>query len=867
VSDLRRPRLSLDGEWRFIADPERVRTATDLEDGDPIHVPGCWEAQVDRPYKIVTGWYHREIEVPADWEAGRIVLRFGAVMYGCDVFVDGSRIGGHEGGYTSFSIEATQALRPGVRHELAIRVVNPLNALDEYPAFSVEQLALAEELEPDLPLSEAPAGKQTWYSSHSGLWQSVRLERTHPTALDRLSIRANPVTGEVELGWRLEVGRASDAAGLELELDVLDPEGRSVATDRLAVTTDSGSVTLTVAEPRAWDIGRPVLYSLEATLLERGRPVDVATDRFGFREIHTAEGRIWLNGRPVYMLGALDQDFYPDTIATPPSRAFLDEQMRLAREMGINLLRCHIKVPDPAYLDAADEAGILLWCELPNWTHFSSVSATRGRDTLERMVATMGNHPSIVIWTIINEDWGTRVRWEARDRMWLRETYDWLKALDPTRLVVDNSACETPQTPNFHVRTDLADFHLYYLAPDNAARWRSSIDDFAKRPAWLWSPHGDSMERGDEPLVLSEFGGWGLPRIDPLLADRRREPWWFSTGNRYYRPTGIRRRFTAYGLDRLWPTLDDLAVATQWHQFEGLQFEICQMRRHGSIQGYVITELTDLYWEANGLLDIRRRPKAYHDRLAALNSADFVSADLPRRDLCSLEPLDAGITVSAYADEPPARGRVEWRLEIDGMDAVEGRLDVDPWPEADARVVGRIRADVGDVTRTADARLVLRLVAEDGRERASDAIRLAVLPSSIRETYDPLRVAVNDPLAIAGVEERVRSLGHRVVAPDDAQLIVTTELTAPILRRADEDGARVLVLVRTREALRDSQDLARRVSVVLRKYPVAGAPGQRSPWEGDWVSGFSWLLPDVIRTCRSATPSTSPTRRSSRTTS
>src|SRR3954451_18335614 len=301
--------------------------------------------------------------------------------------------------------------------------------------------------------------------------------------------------------------------------------------------------------------------------------------------------------------------------------------MRLAREMGVNLLRCHIKVPDPAYLDAADEAGILLWCELPNWTHFSSISASRGRARLERMGATMGNHPSIIIWTIINEDWGTRVRWEARDRMWLRETYDWLKALDPTRLVVDNSACETPQTPNFHVRTDLADFHLYYLAPDNAARWRSSIDDFAKRPAWLWSPHGDSMERGDEPLVLSEFGGWGLPRIDPLLADRRREPWWFSTGNRYYRPTGIRRRFAAYGLDRLWPTLDDLAVATQWHQFEGLQFEICQMRRHGSIQGYVITELTDLYWEANGLLDIQRRPKAYHNRLAGLHAPDAGVAD------------------------------------------------------------------------------------------------------------------------------------------------------------------------------------------------------------------------------------------------
>jgi hypothetical protein len=845
VSELRRPCLSLDGEWRFVADPERLRTATDLPEGDPIQVPGCWEAQVDRPYKIVTAWYHREVEIPDDWEPGRFAIRFGAVMYGCDVYVDGQRVGGNEGGYTPFTVEAGDVIRPGHRHRLAVRVVNPLNSLDEYPAFSVEQLTLAEELEPDLPLLEAPAGKQTWYSSHSGLWQSVTLERTHGVALDGVEVRGDPFTGSVEVGWRLEAGGMA-ATGSEILVDIVDAEGRVAASRRAPVDGSAGRVSLSVDEPAAWDIGQPNLYRASLTLLEDGRPVDCVETRFGFREIHTSDGRIWLNGRPIYLLGALDQDFYADTISTPPSRALLDEQVRLALEMGLNLLRVHIKVPDPAYLEAADEAGILLWCELPNWTRFSSLSAARGRHTLQRMVETMGNHPSIVIWTIINEDWGTRVRWEARDRLWLRETYEWLKALDPSRLVVDNSACETPQTPNFHVRTDLADFHLYYLAPDNAARWRTSIEDFASRPAWLWSPHGDALPRGDEPLVLSEFGGWGLPRVDPLLADRRREPWWFSTGSRYYRPAGIRRRFVSYGLDRIWPTLDDLAEATQRHQHEGLQYEIGQMRRHGSIQGYVITELTDLYWEANGLLDIQRRPKAYHHRLAALNAPDVVVADVRSHDLCSREPLEARVTVSAYGDDPPRAGRVRWRLVIEGIDTVEGELAVDPWPIADAREIGTIVADVGDVPETAEARLELRLLDEDGGVRGGDDIRLAVLPSRIRRTAAALDLAVHDPLGILGVDRRVRALGHRVVSGEDAQLFVTGELTPGMLRRVDEDGARLLVLVRTRGALAESQDLARRVSVVLRKYPVAGAPGQRSPWEGDWVSSFSWLLPGVF---------------------
>ena len=231
MSDLRRPRLSLDGEWRFVADPERLRTAADLPEGDPIEVPGCWEAQVDRPYKIVTAWYHREVDIPDDWEPGRFAIRFGAVMYGCDVYVDGQRVGGNEGGYTAFTVEASDVIRPGRRHRLAVRVVNPLNSLDEYPAFSVEQLTMAEELEPDLPLLEAPAGKQTWYSSHSGLWQSVTLERTHAVALDSVAVRADPNTGAVDIDWRLEAGDAA-ATGSEIMADIVDGDGRVVATGR-----------------------------------------------------------------------------------------------------------------------------------------------------------------------------------------------------------------------------------------------------------------------------------------------------------------------------------------------------------------------------------------------------------------------------------------------------------------------------------------------------------------------------------------------------------------------------------------------------------------------------------------------------------
>jgi len=840
--------LSLDGTWRFVADPERLYGADDLPEGEAIGVPGPWEAQVARPYRIVTAWYHREIPIPRQWSEGYVRLRFGAVMYRCSVYVNGRAVGGHEGGYTPFTLDITRALRPGSTNVIAVQVVNPLNGLDEYPAFRVEDITYAEEFEPDLPLSEAPHGKQTWYSSHSGLWQSVELEHTGEAALGPLRLRPDVANESVEVGWSIELGADRPRGGWAIELTVIDPDGRAVARERrdLADGESAGVLRLPVPEPRLWDVGQPNLYRAEAALFDGERAVDRIGDRFGMRTITTEGGRFLLNGRPLYLLAALDQDVYADTISTPPSRELLDRQFRLAREMGLNMLRCHIKVPDRAYLDAADEAGVLLWCELPNWTTFSSVSARRGRETLERMVDTMGNHPSIVMWTIINEDWGTQLRYEARDRRWLRETFDWLKALDPTRLVVDNSACETTTQPNFHVRTDVLDFHLYYLTPDNAARWRNGIADFARRPAWLWSPHGDADPRGDEPLVLSEFGSWGLPRVEPLLANRRREPWWFATGSLYYRPTGVRRRFDAYGLGRIWPSLDAFADATQWHQFEGLQYMIGQLRRHRSIQGYVITEFTDAYWEANGLLDLLRRPKVYHHRLATLNAPDVLVVESGRRDLCALEPLDAEITLSSYATDPPGRGVLRWAFVLGDGGRVQGELPIEAWPRGDAAVVARLHVDVPRVAATADARLEVEAVDPDGRVRASDEMRYAVLPAASRRTATPLAIAVHDPVSIFGVADRVRSLGHRVAPVEEAQLLVATEVTGDLVRRVEEDGIRALVLVRTRDALESGADLARRVDVVLRKYPVAGLPGQRSPWEGDWVSNYSWILPGVF---------------------
>ena len=114
--------------------------------------------------------------------------------------------------------------------------------------------------------------------------------------------------------------------------------------------------------------------------------LDTLPETFGFRTVEARDGRIYLNGEPVYLRGALDQDYYPDGICTTPSEAFLEDQFRKAKELGLNCVRCHIKVPDPRYYEVADRVGLLVWTELPNVGRLTDAPPSGSR-------ATHGGHP------------------------------------------------------------------------------------------------------------------------------------------------------------------------------------------------------------------------------------------------------------------------------------------------------------------------------------------------------------------------------------------------------------------------------------------------------------------------------------------
>lgn len=854
-----RPRISLDGAWSFVRDPERRCRPETLPEGEPVQVPGCWEAQLDRPFGIVCGWYRRTIRLPAAWATGgRIRLRFGGVGELATVWLDGVPLGQHVGTWTAFELDARPAARPGYEQELVVRVLQPLNALQEYPTFDVEELAAAELRVPELSLTEIPSGKQHWYSSLSGLWGSVQAELVPDAAIERLRIRPTPVDGGLEVRW----AAVGDVTGARLEVAVRDAEGR-LAGEAVAPLPRSaaggraqGRLVVHLADLQPWDPDDPHRYWIDARLVVGGESLDRWTGQVGLRTIETRNGEIYLNGRRVTLRGVLDQAIYPATIWTAPSAEFVAEEMRRARALGLNLLRCHIKVPEPEYLEAADAAGILLWCELPSWLRSSPGGLARARSTLLEIVDQLGDHPSVVAWTVVNEDWGTRLRDEARDRRWLSDTVALLRKHDPDRLVVDNSACETPGGPNFHLDTDLADFHLYRAWPEHADRWRREMDELASRPTWLWSPYGDATTRGNEPIILSEFGFWGLPRPSDL-TEAGSEPWWFRTGHGVARPEGLIDRFHHAGLDRVWPDADAFAEATQRHQLEALKAQIREIRRRPAIAGYVITELADAFWEANGLVGLDRRPKGHEGALARLNASPAIFASLDRHDVWATDNLH--VLLSVAADEPPnAGGRLaaHWRLEIGSKTRRSGRVLFD-WPDRGAGDIGELDLAAPDVEETSDAHVRVDLVALDGRILASASQRFAVLPRRRMRTDRPIAVAVHDPDATWRIADRLHALGHTLVDVDRASVIVTAVLE-PSLLDVVERGGRLLWLVRARQpgvaASRRPSDVPDYSALLplqrtLRIHPrsiTVDSDGLRHPWDGDWITTWCWLVPGLV---------------------
>lgn len=665
----------LDGEWSFLTDPESDGAQRGLHDPDEawpddaeaVTVPHAW--QEDETYRdyVGTAWYRTTVEY--DGHGDRVFLRFGAVDYEATIYVDGEQVGTNREGYLPFEVEVTDAITPG-ETVVAVEVTDPED------------------------LGEIPHGKQgePWYTRVSGIWQSVTLESRAETFVS--DVKATPNLADDTVALDVAVDGASDDVDAEIRIT---KDGDEVATTACAIGDGVGECTISIDEPEYWTPDRPDLYDVAVALQADGDVVDAYEDYFGMRSVGVDSDRLYLNGDPLYIRGALDQAYYPDTLYRPFEDDLFEYEVRKAKELGFNMLRKHIKPAHPDFIEAADRLGILVWEEPANPDLYTDRSKEAVRDQLRGMIDRDYNSPSVVVWSLYNEEWGIGLDQEDysdhEGRLWndeekqayLTELFHETKELDPTRPICDNSGWA-------HVATDLNDYHEYFVSPDRAQAWEDDLDDIVANPEDNYAV--ENTPASEAPILISEFGTWGFPDLPKLRDHYGGDPTWFSHDfleDPLKRPEGVDERYEATDLPEVFDGYEDLAEVWQQRESTSLKGVIEEMRTHEGIAGYVVTEFSDIEWEFNGILDYLRDPKSFADEFATINSEVLVSIE-PERHVAA--PGDeVSVDVHVVNDTTDALdGELRWSgagaegsqaVSVDGFGTttVEGAVTLSPPPE------------------------------------------------------------------------------------------------------------------------------------------------------------------------------------------
>lgn len=597
--------LNLNGPWQFRFDARRSGTDEKwFEPGGPdwreqIIVPFCWESLAawgegdaagnDNYYstrvfldpvsvtrenhrhapRYEIGWYRRAFDVPDHpaWHGRRIILTIGAADFFTDVWCNGIHVGEREGGYVPHEFDLTEALAQTdpKRAVIVIRVEDPMDN------------------------SQQPVGKQWgWYTPTSGIWQTVFVEPRPAVCVDHFR-----VVGDIDTATaQIEVHCRNTGGTTTMTAEIIPPEAPRFKIT-LPIEDDVARASVELTPLTLWDPASPKLYRV-VFRLKHGGLEDVVRGYFGMRKIHSAHAPggdenapaiLFLNNKPIYLRGALYQSYFPDGVYTPREAQTYRDDVTFARESGFDFLRVHIKLDDPLLLYHADTVGMLLMQDFPNFGEGGDTPD--GRRRFEEMLM-LGmqrdfNHPSIIAWCIFNETWGfggqnelmkfiapalseKLTRAEVAQKIansssfqWVHQMWQLAKMLDPTRLIEDMSVVMWEHLAAYgHVDTDINSWHFYI---DDYEKAKAHIEDVvAKSFRGSTFNYVEGYEQKNAPLINSEFGGSGA-----LDGDR----------------------------DISWT----------------FKFLTNELRRHGALSAYIFTQLTDVEWEYNGLLNYDRTCK------------------------------------------------------------------------------------------------------------------------------------------------------------------------------------------------------------------------------------------------------------------
>lgn len=546
--------LNLNGLWDFAIRP-REQSEPDSFDGK-ILVPYPVESALSGVKKMVGEqnqlWYRRQFEVPSGWKNRKIMLHFGAVDWQTRVWVNGKEIGLHRGGYDAFSFDITSALNSQGPQEILISVWDPIDSSYQPRGKQVQQ----------------PGG--IWYTSVTGIWQTVWLEPVPEIFIQWLKITPNIDNNEAHV----QVFCSSTRPNYRIQLKVKD-RGKTISK---AEGLPFDELIAKIDHPKLWSPESPFLYDIEIALLDdQGRVIDKVLSYLGMRKIDLGKDeqgitRIFLNNQPIFMHGLLDQGWWPDGLYTAPTDEALKYDIEITKQLGFNTIRKHVKVEPERWYYWCDRLGVLVWQDMPSGDEYigtndpdlkrSEASALQYKAELKAMITGRYNHPCIVMWVPFNEGWG-QFETDGITR--------WIKNFDPGRLV--NSASGWSD------------------------RGCGDVNDIHRYPG-----PGKPANEPNRAAVLGEYGGLGL-----AVAGHT----WREENNWGYRG---------------YQTAHELTMA-----YEELTRQLLPLIPQG-LCGAIYTQTTDVEVEVNGMMTYDREVIKMNPELVRMINRGYFSPQIVSDD-------------------------------------------------------------------------------------------------------------------------------------------------------------------------------------------------------------------------------------------
>lgn len=557
---------SLNGEWEFTFDDDNSGIERGLQNGNvaldkKINVPFSYQYSASgigdaSAHDVV--WYRRKFTVA---RGKRALLCFNAVDYEADVWVNGKHVITHKGGFSPFKADITDYSGNG-DNVLVVRCR-------------------------DTVATDVPRGKQSWkekpfscfYIPNSGIWQSVWIEYFGDDCIERHRLESDVdnrlLLGEIDTLY----GKADSAEVTVSFKDKILNKLSFLLNGKHSLFT----VNLDNGKPfefgdLLWNPDRPNLLSVDIRLFRNGKEQDHARTRIGLRKISVdANGKICLNGKPLYQRLVLDQGYWNESGLTPPSAEALKRDIESAMSMGFNGARKHQKFEDPYYYYYAEEMGFLTWCEMPSAYMFCTNMIEAVVSEWQAILTEARNQTSNICYIPLNESWGvSEIKTSVAQQNFARSLYYITKAIDGSRIVSTNDGFENIE------QSDILSIHDYCIRRDDEFSEKYKFGEYDGMNPQGWALFADGHKYKGQPVLLTEFGGIAF------IKEQKDTAWGYGDGAK--------------------DETDFIARIT----------ELINGILTTEFQGYCYTQLTDVQQEVNGLLNSEHKPKLDIKKLKAI---------------------------------------------------------------------------------------------------------------------------------------------------------------------------------------------------------------------------------------------------------